>query len=107
MIIYLGLLLPAGSSDLSRDAAGNRFLCPLFGLAPDGVYIAIPVAWTLVSSYLTFPPLHTGCKKLNAYQTSSYAVSFCCTILGVASTGYYPAPCPMELGLSSSALRQP
>ena len=31
------------------------------------------------------------------------AVSFCCTFLGVASTGCYPAPCPAELGLSSAA----
>ena len=29
------------------------------------------------------------------------AVSLCCTFLGVASTGSYPAPCPMEPGLSS------
>ena|GEM_PF-6998499 len=29
------------------------------------------------------------------------AVYFCCTILGVASTGRYPAFCPMVLGLSS------
>ena len=31
----------------------------------------------------------------------SAAVYFCCTILGVASTGSYPAPCSAELGLSS------
>ena len=37
MIIYLGLMLPPGSSDLpeSRRAA----LCSLFGLASDGVYM--------------------------------------------------------------------
>ena len=29
------------------------------------------------------------------------AVYFCCTFPGVASAGRYPAPCPMELGLSS------
>ena len=29
------------------------------------------------------------------------AVYFCCTFLGVASTGCYPALCPAELGLSS------
>jgi len=31
------------------------------------------------------------------------AVYLCCTSLRVASTGYYPAPCPMEPGLSSYA----
>ena len=45
-----------------------------------------------MSSYLAFPPLHRR----------SDAVSLCCTFLGVASTGRYPAPCPMVLGLSSS-----
>ena len=29
------------------------------------------------------------------------AVYFCCTILGVASTGRYPASCPVKPGLSS------
>lgn len=33
--------------------------------------------------------------------TSCEAVYFCCTCLGVASTGDYPAPCSAELGLSS------
>ena len=31
------------------------------------------------------------------------AVYFCCTSLGVASTGRYPAPCPVKPGLSSPA----
>ena len=31
---------------------------------------------------------------------------FCCTFLGVAPTGRYPAPCPAELGLSSSLQSQ-
>ena len=29
------------------------------------------------------------------------AVYFCCTVFGVASTGRYPAPCPVKPGLSS------
>jgi len=48
------------------------------------------VASALVSSYLTFPPL-----------PHKVAVYFCCTFLGVTSTGNYPAPCSMEPGLSS------
>lgn len=39
------------------------------------------------------PPFHP-------YQIN-LAVYFYCTSLGVASTGRYPAPCPMKLGLSS------
>ena len=38
------------------------------------------VAMPLVSSYLAFPSLHR----------KNDAVSFCCTFLGVASTGCYP-----------------
>ena len=30
---------------------------------------------------------------------------FCCTSLGVTSTGRYPAPCPMKPGLSSLVIR--
>ena len=39
IIIYLGLLSPKGSRDLTRklDGPPNTFLC---GLAPDGVYLA-------------------------------------------------------------------
>jgi len=62
----------------------------LCGVAPDGVYIDRQVAMPLVSSYLTFPPLR-----------QNDAVYFCCTFLEVAFTGSYPAPCPMEPGLSS------
>ena len=39
--------------------------------------------------------------------TAYAAVYFCCTGLGVTSTGRYPASCPMKPGLSSPVLRQP
>ncbi len=54
-IIYLGPLLPAGSSNLpgTRRAAVSF----LFGLASDGVYTAIPVTRDAVSFYLAFSPL--------------------------------------------------
>ena len=35
--------------------------------------------------------------------TACAAVYFCCTGLGVTSTGRYPASCPLKPGLSSSA----
>ena len=75
-----------------HDGPPYRFL---FGLAPDGVYRALPVTRKAVGSYPAFPPLPR--RKANA------AVYFCCTGLGVTSTGRYPASCPMELGLSSQA----
>lgn len=91
VIIYLGPLLPAG---LKRPTYGKRraaalhvpaWSCSRWGLQ------SRKVASTLVSSYLAFPPL----------PRQAVAVYFCCTILGVASTGDYPAPCSVELGLSS------
>ena len=51
------------------------------------------VTTTAVVSYTAFPPL-PSIKK---------AVYFCCTGLGVTSTGRYPASCPLKPGLSSSA----
>ena len=54
-----------------------------------------------VSSYLAFPSLPRTLKNGHFRSLSFGAVYFCCTFLGVASTGCYPAPCPMELGLSS------
>src|SRR5690606_8326927 len=68
----------------------------LCGVAPGGVYTDRQVAMPLVSSYLTFPPL-LGSDACITCQ----AVYFCCTFLVVAFTGYYPAPCPAEPGLSS------
>ena len=62
------------------------------GLASNGVYRAISVTRDAVVSYTAFPPL----------PWQAMAVYFCCTSLGVASTGRYPASCPAKPGLSSS-----
>ena len=82
---------PSGSSNLpeTRRAAVSS----LFGLASDGVYTATSVTRSAVSSYLAFSPL-----------PDIQAVIFCCTGLGVTSTGRYPASCPMKPGLSSPAV---
>ena len=63
------------------------------GLASDGVYMAPHVTVQTVVSYTAFPPS----------PHRSVAVYFCCTGLGVASTGRYPASCPVKPGLSSPA----
>ena len=65
-----------------------------FGLASDGVYMC--------------PPCYQrGGSLLHCLSTLThsvlYAVYFCCTGLGVTSTGRYPASCPVKPGLSSSA----
>ena len=64
----------------------------LFGLASDGVYIC-PLCYQRGGSLLNCPSTLTTCV----------AVYFCCTSLGVTSTGRYPASCPMKPGLSSPA----
>ena len=56
MIIYLGLLLPAGSSNLPEDATGRCIvLCSV--LLRMGFTCARPVTRTAVVSYTAFPPL--------------------------------------------------
>ena len=49
---------------------------------------------------------HNGGSLLHCLSTLTLqkkAVYFCCTGLGVTSTGRYPASCPVKPGLSSSA----
>jgi len=54
--IYLGLRLPAASSNQPETKAGH-FICLLFGLAPGGVCHACNVTITAVVSYTTVSPL--------------------------------------------------
>ena len=92
MIIYLALSLPKGSSDPPESTTGSRiaFFSVLLQME---FTCARSVTTTAVVSYTAFPPL-PSIKK---------AVYFCCTGLGVTSTGRYPASCPLKPGLSSSA----
>jgi hypothetical protein len=68
---------------------------PLFGLAPGGVYLAdqSPGRWCALTA-----PFHPYSSR---YREERF--NFCGTFLGVTPTGRYPAPCPVELGLSSRA----
>lgn len=99
-IIFLGCLLPDTSRDLPESTAGHRIaLCSV--LLRMGFTWSLSVTRKAVSSYLTFAPLPQ--KTRNRVFAAVY---FCCTFLGVASTGRYPASCPGELGLSSQAAFQ-
>ena len=84
--------MPAGSSDPPESTTGSRiaFVSVLLRME---FTCARSVTTTAVVSYTAFPPL-PSIKK---------AVYFCCTGLGVTSTGRYPASCPLKPGLSSSA----
>ena len=91
MIIYLVLLLPAGSSDLPK-AWRAAFISLLFGLASNGVYMC----------HCCYQQCGSLLHCLSTLTiTFAMAVYFCCTGLGVASTGRYPASCPVKPGLSS------
>ena len=89
MIIYLGLLLPTASSDLPGNRSGKPIVSYLV-LLRMGFTCALLVTLEAVVSYTAFPPL-----------LENRAVYFCCTGLGVTSTGRYPASCPVKPGLSS------
>jgi hypothetical protein len=54
-----------------------------------------------VRSYRTLSPLPVPA----GFPTEAWRFAFCGTFLGVTPTGRYPAPCPVELGLSSPGLR--
>ena len=95
MVIYLILLLPAVLSNLPESSPG-RFKRFLFGLASDGVYMC-PVCYQTGGSLL-------HCPSTLAVMHDMTVVHFCCTFLGVASTGRYPAFCPVKPGLSSPAV---
>ena len=89
MTIYLVPVSPPDSSDLPESTTGRRIAFRSV-LLRVGFTCAPAVTSRAVSSYLAFPPI----------QNES-AVYFCCTSLGVASTGRYPALCPVKPGLSS------
>ena len=91
MIIYLGLLLPTASSDLPESKPG-KLMAFFLVLLRMGFTCAPVVTNKAVVSYTAFPPLLPQVE----------AVYFCCTSLGVTSTGRYPASCPVKPGLSSA-----
>jgi len=89
MVIYLDLQLPADSSDLTRKLGGPPYALPYL--------ILLQMGFTEPVSRLTAGELLPHLSTL----TIKMAVYFCCTFLEVAFTGYYPASCPTEPGLSS------
>ncbi len=92
MIIPLAPLLPVGSSNQPESSDGPPSNALLFGLAPGGACLAPDVATEtgelLPHRFTLTPPL-------------ARRSAFCCAFLLVAETGRYPAPCPVEPGLSS------
>jgi hypothetical protein len=95
MIIHLGPRLLEASRDLPESSDGPPLNALLFGLAPGGVYRASNVTIG-AGELLPHPFTLTGGNK-----SFPRRFPFCGTFLPVTGTGRYPAPCPVELGLSS------
>jgi len=81
--IYLDRTLPSGSCGQPGDGPGFPIV-PLFGLAPDGVFLSRTVTRSPVSSCLAISPLP---REIGA-------VCFCGTFRRVTPPGCYPASCP-------------
>ena len=75
------------------EGSAGSFIPSLFGLAPNGVYLANRLldCWCALTA-----PFHP-------YRLKAGGSHFCGTFPEVTLAGRYPAFCPMELGLSSSA----
>jgi hypothetical protein len=94
MVIPLGFRLPETSSDLPESSSGQPSNALLFGLAPGGVCRA--------------PDVTAGTGELLPHRFTlappeARRFAFCGTFLLVTETGCYPAPCPVESGLSSDS----
>ena len=85
---------PPSRATYPEASDGPSSNASLFGLAPDGVYLASRVT-TRTGELL--PHLFTLTSALRR------RFAFCGTFLGVTPTGRYPASCPVEFGLSSRA----
>ncbi len=80
----------------TRDSSGAGRPSSLLGLAPDGVFRATSVTGSPVRSYRTLSPLPV------LPRGSHRRFAFCGTFHRLSPPGDYPAPCPVELGLSSN-----
>jgi hypothetical protein len=100
-VISLGGALPRRSSSRPGTRVERAAPSPLLGLAPGGVCHATPVTSGPVRSYRTLSPLPV------LPEGSHRRFAFCGTFRRLAPPGRYPAPCPVELGLSSSRAGNP
>ena len=99
-IIYLGDVLPRRSSGLPAaiERAGTL---PLLGLAPGEVYRAAAVAGSAVGSYPTISPLRRRRAAASCGFRLRGIFSVALSVRPVDRPGSYPAPYPVEPGLSS------
>ena len=91
---FSGTRIAPGLERPTRDSGEADRFSPLLGLAPGGVYRAAYVTVGPVRSYRTLSPLPVP----EGHRRSA----LCGTFRRLATPGRYPAPCPVELGLSST-----
>ncbi len=103
VVIYLGPWLPKASSDRTRGGGGPPHVPPIRSCSGWGLP-GQPVTWLPVRSYRTVSPLLSANPTLYGLNQTGERFNFCGTFLRVTPTGSYPAPSPMEFGLSSSAI---
>ena len=98
-IIYLKYALPRIFSGHLKGTTGSRtaFDKPCFGRGLHGI-----CSYLQIGGLLHHHSTLTRLKKLALFAWRSV---FCCTFLGVTSTGRYPASCPVKPGLSSAPRR--
>ena len=95
MVIHLGPPLPTASSSQPGSTDGPSLTLPYLALLLVGFTWHPASPPDPVSSYLTLSPLPAFAKA------SGGRTSLCGTFPGVTPAGRYPAPCPVEPGLSS------
>jgi hypothetical protein len=86
---------------LSTETGGSN--ASLFGLAPQGVYLA-GTAHAVRGALL--PHRFTLASFLRLASQDDRRSVLCCTFRRVAAPGCYPACCPWEFGLSSDPVKQ-
>ena len=98
--IHLGVRLPTRSRDTPESrAAGLATIRLLFGLAPGGVYHAVPVTSDAVGSYPTLSPLPRPKRRGGLL---SVALSLNSRLAGITRR-----PARLVPGLSSHAIKNP
>ena len=102
-VISLGRRLPDASCSLPGARMGRAAPRSCLALLPVGFVVPRPFPARAVGSYPTVSPLPVRAAEAVRHRRSI----LCDTFRRLATPGRYPAPCPLEPGLSSSRASRP